>query len=83
MDCSYFHKPCRRAPCLSTFVALAEQRRLQYRAYQPVFWRNGPNVQQVHAPFLAKQLGNDAIIALVYQAAATVQGFVVASVRGG
>ncbi|MCX6045571.1 MAG: hypothetical protein NT075_10700 [Chloroflexi bacterium] len=64
-------------------AALSEQRRIQYQVYQPVFWRKAKDSEQVQRPFLAQQIANDEIIALVCEGEGGLRGFVIATVWGG
>ncbi len=62
---------------------LSEQRRIQYQVDQPVFWRKAQDSRQVQTPFLATQIANADIIALVSEGEATLSGFVIADLRSG
>jgi len=64
-------------------AALSEQRRIQYQLYQPLFWRKAKDSLSVQTPFLAQQMANDELIALVCEGEETLRGFVVANVGGG
>ncbi len=64
-------------------AALSEQRRIQYQVYQPVFWRKAKASLQVQTPFLAQQITNADIIALVCEGEDRLRGFVIANVWGG
>jgi hypothetical protein len=45
-------------------AGLMADRRAEYAAYSPVFWRPRPNVEPEHARFLASQISDPLVIAL-------------------
>ncbi len=59
-------------------VELAEQRRLQYQEYQPRFWRKAVDSQQKQVPFFEHLLGRNDVMALVYERAGNIEGFILA-----
>lgn len=65
---------------ISAMAELSEQRRQQYKHYQPVFWRPAADARTRHAPFLQTLLPREDIIALVHERAdGAVDGFVIAT----
>src|SRR5438128_6163438 len=60
-------------------VDLSEQKRIQYEAYQPRFWRTAADSRERQLPFLEKLIDSDRVIALVHEAAGRIDGFVIAS----
>lgn len=48
-------------------VDLAEMRRLQYQAYQPVFWRKAADSRDKQIPHFTNLLRRDRVIALVHE----------------
>lgn len=62
-------------------VDLSEQKRIQYQTYQPLFWRKAQDSKEKQLLFLADQIANENIIALVYEQESKIHGFVLANVR--
>lgn len=61
-------------------VGLSEQKRTEYAAYQPVFWRKAANSEEAQTPFFRRLLAQENILALVALDGATVVGFVIAAI---
>jgi hypothetical protein len=61
---------------------LAEQKREQYKAYAPVFYRPKPDSRELHAAFLASQIDDEERhLALVHETeGGRVDGFLIATV---
>jgi GNAT superfamily N-acetyltransferase len=75
------HEQIRRArredaPAL---VDLSERKRIEYQAYQPRFWRKAADSREKQLPFFERLIESDRVIALVYEEAGRVNGFVIAS----
>ncbi len=69
-------------------VDLSEQKRTQYQTFQPLFWRKAHDSRAQQIPFFENQLTHEDIVALVHVAlvheeAGQLDGFVIASLRGG
>jgi hypothetical protein len=60
-------------------VDLSEQKRLEYQAYQPRFWRKAADSREKQLPFFKRLVESDRVIALVHERAGMVDGFVIAS----
>jgi hypothetical protein len=65
---------------LDSIAALAELKRIQYEAYQPVFHRRAANALNDHRVFLKSLLTRDNTLLLVAEQDGKVVGFVFASV---
>ena len=65
---------------VAAMVALSEQKRTDYAAYQPVFWRKAAGSAAVQTPYFRELLGRDHILARVAVDGGTVVGFVIAAV---
>jgi hypothetical protein len=59
-------------------VELAEQKRLMYQEFQPIFWKKADNSPEAHASFLEHQVGDEQFIALVHEQDGIVDGFLIA-----
>ncbi|MBV7336987.1 hypothetical protein KFU94_53920 [Chloroflexi bacterium TSY] len=68
---------------LPRLVVLAEERRIAYQEYQPIFWRKSQISAEVHTSFLENQLNEGKQIALVYEEDDVIRGFVIADARRG
>ncbi len=64
-------------------VDLSEKKRTQYQDFQPLFWRKAADSRERQLPFFEDQLTNDDIVALVHEEAGEIDGFLIASLRGG
>jgi len=62
---------------LAVILDLCERRRVQYEAYQPIFWRNAPDGRAKQAPFLDRTLRDAASIALIHERQGSVDGFLI------
>ncbi|HXF63946.1 MAG TPA: hypothetical protein VNK95_20140 [Caldilineaceae bacterium] len=64
-------------------VALSEQKRTQYAAFQPVFWRKAANAAEVQTAHFRRLLNQDNVLALVAaqedKPSAPLLGFVIAT----
>jgi hypothetical protein len=58
-------------------VRLADRKRRQYAAYQPVFWRLAPSARAQHEKFLAGLVDDPDVLSLVATLDEEVRGFVV------
>lgn len=63
---------------IPAMVDLSEQKRTQYQAYQPLFWKKAEDSREKQAPFFEAQLGRDDVIALVHLRNGTMDGFLIA-----
>ncbi len=63
-------------------LELGEQKRRQYEAYSPVFWRMSALPRETFAPYLQAQIEKPQVVALAYEANGTVDGFVLANAQG-
>ena len=68
-----------RATDVSRLVDLSEEKRLQYQAYQPLFWRKAPDSREKQLPYFERLLSDDRVIALVHERDDAIDGFVVAT----
>jgi len=60
-------------------IDLAAQKRIEYEAYQPVFWHPADDARMKRTPFFEYLLRQANVIALVHDDAGTIDGFVIAS----
>lgn len=67
-----------RSSDIPAIVELAEQRRLQYQQYQPVFWRKADDSREKHSAFLASLIQLEDVIILVHESAGRIDGFIIA-----
>jgi hypothetical protein len=65
---------------LDSMANLAEKKRSQYEAYQPIFHRRAPNALKDHKDFLGSLLTRSNTLLLVAEVQEKVVGFVFASV---
>jgi len=63
-------------------LELGEQKRRQYEAYSPVFWRVSPLPRETFGPYLQAQLENPHMVALAHERDGTVYGCVLANAQG-
>lgn len=68
-----------RTDDLPALLDLAERRRVQYQAYQPIFWRNAPDARERQAPFFERALRSGDGVALVHEHLDQVEGFLLGS----
>jgi GNAT superfamily N-acetyltransferase len=61
-------------------VALSDVKRTEYERYAPTFWRKAPNGVELQTPYFQTLIVKDEIIALVYEEAGSIEGFIIASV---
>jgi GNAT superfamily N-acetyltransferase len=64
---------------VARMVELSEEKRLQYQAYQPRFWRKAPDSQEKQLPHFERVLAADRVIALVHERDGGIDGFVIAT----
>lgn len=58
---------------------LAEQKRLEYQRYQPVFWRKAANSRERHIPWIEELVKRDDVITLVHEERdGIIDGFIIA-----
>ena len=63
-------------------LELGEQKRRQYQAYSPVFWRISPQPRGTFGPYLQSQIENPQVVALAHDQNETVDGYVLANAQG-
>lgn len=63
---------------VAAMVALSEQKRTEYAAYQPQFWRKATNSAAAQTPYFHHLLTQAHVLALVARQGETVVGFVIA-----
>ncbi len=61
-------------------VQLSDAKRTEYERYAPTFWRKAPNGAELQRPYFRTLIVKDEIIALVYEEAGSIEGFIIASV---
>jgi hypothetical protein len=59
-------------------IALAEEKRVQYVAYQPRFHRPAPDAREQQTPFFGQLVADPDVITLVHERDGAVDGFVIA-----
>lgn len=65
---------------VSAMAALAEEKRVQYAQYQPIFWRVAEDAVLRHSPFIANQVERSDIITLVHEKlTGIITGFIIAT----
>ena len=62
---------------LAEILDLANAKRLEYETYQPVFWRVAADAVAQQADFIADQIADEKVIALVAISESKVVGFVI------
>ncbi len=70
------------APDVPRLLELGEEKRRQYEAYSPVFWRMSALPRETFGAYLQAQVENPHVVALAHEEDGAVDGFVLASVRG-
>lgn len=65
---------------VAAMVALSEQKRTEYAAYQPVFWRKAAGSAAAQTPYFHHLLTQENTLALVALHGETVTGFVIAAI---
>jgi hypothetical protein len=63
---------------LDALLELAEQRRQQYRQYQPRFWRPAEDAVQKQRGFFGSLLGDHQAVVLIAESSSALRGFVIA-----
>src|SRR4051794_11746834 len=64
---------------IARMVELSEQKRLQYQAYQPRFWRKAPDSREKQLLHFERIVAADRTIALVHEWDGGIDGFVIAT----
>jgi GNAT superfamily N-acetyltransferase len=59
-------------------VELAEQKRIEYQNYQPVFWRKAADSREKQTPWIEHLVSREDIIALVHERDGVIDGFAIA-----
>lgn len=59
-------------------VKLAEQKRIEYQNYQPVFWRKAADSREKHIPWIEYLVNKEDIISLVHERDGAIDGFAIA-----
>ncbi len=67
-----------QAAHVAAMVALSEEKRAEYAAYQPLFWRKAAGSAAAQTPYFHRLLAQDPVLALVALQGETVVGFVIA-----
>lgn len=62
---------------LEPIIALLEQKRLEYEAYQPVFWRKADDSAQKQSLYFEKLLQHEKVIAFVHEQSGIINGVIV------
>ena len=63
-------------------LELGEQKRREYQAYSPVFWRMAQTPRAIFAPYMQSQIENPENVALAHEQNGKVDGFVLMNARG-
>ena len=63
-------------------LELGEEKRRQYEAYSPVFWRMSPLPRETFGPYLQSQIENPDVVALGHEQDGELDGFVLANAKG-
>lgn len=63
-------------------LELGEQKRRQYEAYSPVFWRVSPLPRETFGPYLQAQIEKPETIALAHARGETIDGYILANGQG-
>ena len=64
-------------------LELGEQKRREYEAYSPVFWRMSTVPRQTFAPYMQAQITASENVALAHKQDGRIDGFVLMNARGG
>lgn len=64
-------------------LELGEQKRREYAAYSPVFWRMSPLPRETFGPYMQSQIDSLQVIALAHEHNGKIDGFVLMNARGG
>lgn len=62
-------------------VELSHQKREQYQAYSPVFWRMADSADRAQAGWFHKMVQEESVVALVHEQDGPVDGFVIGTCR--
>jgi hypothetical protein len=65
---------------ISSMVAIAETKRIEYEGYSPVFWRKTPDSSPKQEVFFQHLLTRTDVIALVAEAGNTLSGFIISAI---
>lgn len=64
-------------------LELGEQKRREYQAYSPVFWRMSSQPRETFRPYTESQIENPQVVTLAYEQSGKIKGFVLMNARGG
>lgn len=64
---------------VAAIVELAEQKRLEYQNYQPVFWKKAADSREKHLDFVSSLLKRTNIMTLVHEEHGAINGFIIAT----
>ena len=64
-------------------LELGEQKRQEYQAYSPVFWRMSSLPRETFGPYMQSQIADAQNIALAHEQDGKIDGFVLMNARGG
>ena len=64
-------------------LELGEQKRREYQAYSPVFWRMSSLPRETFGPYLQSQIADTQNVALAHEHDGKIDGFVLMNARGG
>jgi GNAT superfamily N-acetyltransferase len=65
---------------IAAILDMAEARRTEYQAYQPVFWRKAPDSREKQMPFLTAFIQRENVFALVHETDGRVDGFLIGAI---
>jgi len=65
---------------ISALVDLSEQKRLQYQAYQPTFWRKAEDSRTKQHAYFEHLLAHESTLILLHEDGSRIDGFVIASI---
>lgn len=60
-------------------VDLSEQKRSEYAAHEPVFWRKAADSREKQTPYFETLLSRESVIALVHERGGAIDGFLIAA----
>ena len=63
-------------------LELGEQKRREYEAYSPIFWRISPLPRETFAPYMQSQISDAQNVALAHEQDGKVDGYALANIRG-
>lgn len=62
---------------VTAMVELSEQKRLEYQAYEPRFWRKAADSREKQTPYLERLLTGERTLAFVHERDAGIDGFII------